>query len=751
MKSIYLAIRKRDKIQKSFPYLILIFYTFSLIMLLNQKPSVWFDEYFWGVSYLNAPDLPTYLQLVGTQGPEVAPLYISLLYETIKILRISPEEFRYFSIIVSVLTTLFTYNLFKLFFSQRVSLLATLTIVCIPTFLWYSMLLRPHALAFSFSMASLYLFFYLIKYKINNANTSQILLFIIINGLLVFTYYIYVWLVLFETIVFFIVFLYEKSRKVFSLLVINSLCIVLIFFYLTFFSTPSNMAYSLEVDFQSLLGYIFGIRDTEIPYFYSWSPYIYKIVGPAKFSNLIGKICNEGPIIFFGIGNIILGFVLFCYFLKKSFYIWKNRDFYTELPTIAFLCLAFIIPFTFVAFSLITKIPIMTIRFLLPCLVIRWGLLFKIIFGWKPRWNILRNVAMSFFIIYAIHQYMMYQQSRPYTAWKECTDSLSHKVKEKDIFIIGPGDIAPIFNYHWCTRLNHPAPPCIVTGSLYLTTDLLTYFIKHLPPEYNLWVLQRSEFGRISTAIIDEWGKNHLHYFTMEEYPPWEGLIYFGFSVKDNLNNPVNITNSESQFLEESKELAPQLKSCLESTSNILDMPILSRYDNPLEVIERGTYIQYTMDWLSIDRPCWPQTILKPALHIVPWIDFAYALSCLETNPEETENIFCGTKKSSRFFYNIMQPIWNAIKVKDYKAIELESEKVMNYGLWVGNYFNHFAKHRLKGSPCIFPMGCFPYDWDSENKMQEIILNKPNITNNEILETRYKQVIDIMKFKEEQQ
>lgn len=134
MKSIYLAIRKRDKIQKSFPYLILIFYTFSLIMLLNQKPSVWFDEYFWGVSYLNAPDLPTYLQLVGTQGPEVAPLYISLLYETIKILRISPEEFRYFSIIVSVLTTLFTYNLFKLFFSQRVSLLATLTIVCIPTF-----------------------------------------------------------------------------------------------------------------------------------------------------------------------------------------------------------------------------------------------------------------------------------------------------------------------------------------------------------------------------------------------------------------------------------------------------------------------------------------------------------------------------------------------------------------------------------------------------------------------------------------
>ena len=746
MKNKFFSLNHRT--EKTFYYLLISLITLILILLLKQKPSIWFDEYFWGISYQDAPNLTTFLQLVGTQGPEVAPLYLSIMYTAIKLLNLSPEVFRYFSIIASIATILFTYKLFKIFFPPFISFIISLIPAIIPTFLWYSMLLRPHALAFSFSMCSLYFFFSILKNKTDTSQSKYFLLLTLVNGLLLLTYYIYVWLVFFEMSILFVSFFIEKSKKIFWVLPIHLLYVIAILLYLTFFSTPSNIAYSIHVSLESLLNYIFGVQDREVPYFVSISPWIYAIFGTNKISFSIAKLCDTGIPFLLKASNLAFIIILLFFFFKNFLFVLKNNSFRFEIPNIALLCIAFIVPFCFVVFTLITKIPLMMIRFLLPSLIIRWGLLSKIIFDWKPHRSFFKVVGVSFFIIFILLQYLMYQQSKPYTPWDECTNALAQEISEKDVVILGPGDIAPIFHYHWCSRLKHSVPIVAVSGSLYLTTDLLIYLIKHLPPERNIWVLFRTEFGTMPPLLRKEWEKHHLVYHTVKEFPSFEGLIYFGFSIKENLENKTTLDNPNTNSLlpETTKELAPHLKSCLETNPNPLDLPILSRYDNPLETPERGTYIQYTMDWLSINRYCWAQTVLEPISNISPWVEFSYALSCLDTDPIKAEKIFHRTKKSSIFFYNTMHPIWNAIKVKDYGTLDKETKKLMDYGLWIAHYFNHFAKHKLAGSSCILPMGSFPYDWDVEIELQKIILREPQPTNNDFIETRYQQIIDIMNF-----
>jgi len=729
-------------------YLLISLITLILILLLKQKPSIWFDEYFWGIAYQDAPNLTTFLQLVGTQGPEVAPLYLSIMYTAIKLFHLSPEIFRYFSFIASIATILFIYKLFKIFFPPFISFIMSLISAIIPTFLWYSMLLRPHALAFCLSMCSLYLFFSTIKSKTDTSQFKQLLLLTIVNGLLILTYYIYVWLVFFETVIFFFIFLVEKSKKIFWVLPFHLLYVIVILLYLTLFSTPSNIAYSIQISLDSLFNYIFGVQDREVPHYFFISPWIFTIFGTNKVSSIIANLLEIGIPFLFKSTHIVFMLILFYFFVKGFLSVLKSKSFRFEIPNIALLCIAFIVPFCFVVFTLITKIPLMTIRFLLPSLIIRWGLLSKIIFDWTPRRSFFKVFGVSFFIVYIFLQYLMYQQSKPYTAWDECTNTLAQEISEKDVIILGPGDIVPIFHYHWCSRLKHSTPIMAVSGSLYLTTDLLIYLIKHLPSERNIWVLFRSEFGTMPPLIRKEWEEHHLVYHTVKEFPSFEGLIYFGFSIKENLENTVSMDsiNTNSSLLETSKELAPHLKSCLETNSNPLDLSILSRYDNPLETPERGTYVQYTMDWLSINRHCWAQTLLEPISNISPWVEFSYALSCLDTDPTKAEKIFHGIKRSSIFFYNTMCPIWNAIKAKDYDTLDKETKKLMDYGLWIAHYFNHFAKHKLVGSPCILHIGSFPYNWDIEIELQKTMSKEPQPTNNEFIETRYKQIIDIMNF-----
>lgn len=752
MKDRFFSLNNRT--EKTLHYILIFLITLFLILLLKQKPSIWFDEYFWGISYQDAPDLSTFLQLIGTQGPEVAPLYLSIMYTAFKIFHLSPEIFRYFSVIVSITTILFTYKLFRIFFPPFISFIMSLIPAITPTFLWYSMLLRPHALAFFFSMCSLYLFFSVITNKTRISQSNQLLCLTFVNGLLLLTYYIYVWLVFFEMVILFLSFLIEKSKKILWVIPFHLLYVIAILIYLTLFSTPSNIAYSIQISFDSLLNYIFGVQDREVPYFVSISPWIYAIFGTNEISSSVANLCEIGIPFLFKSSNIVFTLILFYFFLKQSFLILKSNFSRSEIPNFVFICIAFIVPLCFVLFTLITKIPLMTIRFLLPSLIIRWGLLSKIIFDWRPSrsfFKILKVFGVSFFIIYIFLQYLMYQQSKPYTAWDECTNALSQEINEKDVIILGPGDIAPIFHYHWCSRLKHSTPIMVVSGSLYLTTDSLIYLIKHLSPERNIWVVFRNEFGAVPPLIRKEWEKHHLVYHTVKEFPSWEGLIYFGFSIKENLENTVTINNINKNFslVETSKEFVSQLRLCLENNSNSLDLPILSRYDNPVETPERGTYIQYTMDWLSINRHCWSQTLLEPILNISPWIDFSYALSCLDTDPNKAEKIFNGIKRSSLFFYNTMRPIWNAIKAKDYEILDKETKKLMNYGLWIGHYFNHFAKHRLTASHCILPMGSFPYNWDTEIELQKIMAKEPQPTNNEFIETRYKQITDIKNFQAE--
>ena len=739
-------LRLNTRIESFLHHISIFLITLILILLLKQKPSIWFDEYFWGVSYQTAPNLTTFLQLVGTQGPEVAPLYLSIMYYAIKILNLSPETFRYFSIAVSIATILFTYNLFKTFFPSTTSLIISLVSAIIPTFLWYSMLLRPHATAFSLSMCSLYLFFSVIKESHNPPTHRQLLLLTIINGLLLLTYYIYVWLVLFETIVLTITLIFSKSKKIFWVLPIHTMYTIAVLLYLTLFSTPSNIAYSLQIDVYTILNYIFGVQDREISYFFSISPWVYTTLGHNKASSFIANLWDTGTALLFKAGNLAFMLILFYLFIKELLSILKSKFSLSEIPNMALLCIAFIVPLCFVVFTGLTKIPLMTIRFLLPSLIIRWGLLSKIILDWTPRRPFLKTMGVSLFIIYISLHYLTYQQSKPYTAWDECTNSLAQDVNEKDVVILGPGDIAPIFHYHWGSRLKKPEPIMVVSGSLYLTTDLLIYLMKHLPPDRNIWVIFRTEFGTMPPLIRKEWEKHHLTYHTCKEFPSFEGVIYFGFSIKENIENKVKMENTDSNIplIETSTGLAPHLTSCLESNPNPFDLLILSRYDNPFETPERGTYIQYTMDWLSINRHCWAKTLLEPISYISPWVEFSYALSCLDTDPIKAEKIFNGIRRSSMFFYNTMSPIWNAIKTKDYKTLDRETKKLMDYGLWIAHYFNHFAKHKTTASTCFLPLGSFPYNWDIELRLQQIMSKQPQPTQNPIIEARYTQIINIL-------
>ncbi len=737
--------------RKYFPIVILVIFTSSLILFLSQKPSIWFDEYFWGIAYLKAPSLSTFIRLVGTQGPEVAPLYLTTFYIFVKLFGISPDAFRLFSVVVSIFTVIFAYRLFKFFFRDEiVCLLSTMAIATIPTFLWYSMLLRPHALGFSLSICSLYLFFSLIKLNRIEIKASQSLVLIFVNALLVLTYYIYVWLVFFEALVLFYSIFNSRSKKILLLGLVNAFLGCLVLLYFKMFANPSNVAYTFQVNLFSIFNYAFGIFDDEVPRFGSFAILIYRIFGCSEFTDTIARTIDKVSVYFLKGGDIVFGIILLFYFsMELLTYTRNKKTISSKLPEISLICLAFLVPLFFVGFSLVTKIPVMTIRFLLPALFVRWGLLIDVFFRLTSSKKVFKVFLFLVLVVYISVQYLMYQQNKPYTAWRECTDSLSQEVNGKDVFIIAHQEITPIFYSHWCSRLGYPEPILVSAGSLHLATDALVYLIKHLPPDYNVWLILRTEYGRLAPLIRKEWENNRLVYFTVKEFPFFEGLAYFGFRVEDNLKNTVDEVGSELELKGElPKEVAVYLEPCFGDEVETVDRIILSRYLGTDEVIERGSLIQFAMDWISIGKSCWVENSLKPARNISSWVSFPYALSLLETNPDEAEEVFNKCKRLNVFFYYTMKPIWNALKGKEYRSLAKESEKLMNNGFWPAHYLNHFAKHKLENSQCILPLGCFPYSWKSEQELKKIFRNEPSTSNNRIVEMRYQQVLSLMKYRD---
>ncbi|MGC8846701.1 MAG: hypothetical protein ACP5QY_12715 [Candidatus Hydrogenedens sp.] len=520
-------------------------------------------------------------------------------------------------------------------------------------------------------------------------------------------------------------------------------CLVLL--YLDLFAMPSNVAYTPQICLFTIFNYVFGIYDDEVPRFASFAILIFSIFGYSDFTNMIASAVDKILVYSLKGGNVVFELILLFYFLVEMFSRIKDKTIHDELPEFTLICLAFLMPLFFVGFTLVSKIPVMTLRFLLPALIIRWGLLINLVFRWASSKRILKVLLVLVVLGYIFLQYLMYQQGKPYTAWNECTDLLSQDVSGKDIFIIAHQEITPIFYYHWCSRLKQKEPVLISAGSLHLATDALVYLIKHLPSEYTVWVVLRTEYGILAPSIRKEWEENHLIYFTVKEFPFFEGLAYFGFRVEDNLKNIVDGKTSDFRLKKElPEELMANLKLCFENEVNSLDGIILSHYINPDETPERGSYIQVAMDWISIGKSCWIENLLKPGIDIISWISFPYALSLLETNPDEAEKVFNKCKRLNIFFYYTMRPIWNALKSKDYRSLAKESEKLMNYGFCPAHYLNHFAKHKLEDSQCILPLGCFPYKWKSEQELRKILHKEPVISNNKIMEMRYQQVLSLI-------
>jgi len=716
--------------------------TLLLIMFIKQKPSVWSDEYLNGIGFINASDFPTLFKYILSYAPQVAPFYFFIFYLFCGEWGLSIEAFRWVIIFFNLVSVNFVYLIARCFLPRKYALVTSIIFILSPLFLWCAPMLRYHGAVHMFTLLSLYLFFkyFLFLHKINRYTLFAL---ICVNILLVLSHYLFVWVIGFEILIFLLEW-FRRKYDYFIPIVLNSIVFILTFLYLTYVSqTNKFLALSFQPTFWEILEKIFGFRDFEVPSYVSWSVFIQPYFVPNAVPSWLQKICEIAPKVISNIGGISIAFILFLLFIYTLYKISKN--FYSfDKNLMALFILAFVFPIVFAVYSLLTNADVLVARYLLPCYIARICFLFIILYKWTPPKTLFKKLLIIFIIIWALHQYLLFRVDSLYTDWKKCIQYVEKNINEDDIVICGTDIDTAVFKYNWETTAQKQFPIIFTTDSLDTMADFLVFLIKNLSPTHNICVVYNTQWNyQIEPTVSNMWNKLGLQY-TMREFPSWEGLLCYVFSIKENIRKEkeksANIT--ETIPLASDNSLLSLLKSNSNRDFDEQEKAILARYENFVESVGLVTPIHITLDLISVNKTEWAKTFTKHFQHLNVWFTFAYALA-EQDDIIEADKIFQQAKRQNPYFAYIFLPIWEAFKKKDYLTLKKETQRLTSDGYFPSYLFYHFASHKTDNTICVLPLGVFPFETDAENRLNNMLLDEPNNSKCNAIEKRYEEVIEL--------
>jgi len=712
------------------------------IILIKQKLSVWGDEYLGGLDYLRVSNFSTFFSYILSYGPHAPPLYFLIQYLLCGKLGISIETFRWMVIVFNLITVNFVYLIAKHFLPKKYALGVVSLFILSPILLWNSASLRYHSIAYMLAMLSLYFFF---KYFITppKVNGYAVITQTGINILLVLSHSIFVWLIGFE--IFLLTLKVLKRQYIYLVPAFFNLVIFSVtLFYLAYILRGNKfLALPFQPTLLEIFEKIFGVQDFEVPVYVSWGVFLQPFFAPHPIPSLLQKICDVAPTIIIKTGGLILAFVLFLSFIYTSYQIIKNYRSFSE-SFIAIFILAFIPPLVFACYSFVANTDLLLVRYVLPCYIAKFCFLFIILSKWEPKNSFYKKIIISLIIIWALHQYSLFRVNKIYTDWEGCVQYVNSNLTENDVIICNTDIDTAIFKYNWKSKIQKPFPLIFTSDSLDTTIDFITFLVKNLSPSHKVCLIYNTKWDyQFESSINELWNRYGLRY-TFCGFPSWEGLLCYVFSIDENLKAENKNTVKLGEGFKPSSDnwLISLIKSNLNREFDEQEKMILSRYANFGEEIGLTTPIHLVLDLLSVGKKEWARIITKQFQNVNAFIAFSYALSEQEDKLKADE-IFQHIRAQNPYFARVFSPIWKALKDMDYRSLKEVSIRLINDGYFPAYLFYHFATHKVDNTPCILPLGIYPFTMDSEDKLRNILLKEPNISNNKIIEDRYEEIIQL--------
>ncbi|MGC8737930.1 MAG: hypothetical protein ACP5UA_04685 [Candidatus Hydrogenedens sp.] len=487
------------------------------------------------------------------------------------------------------------------------------------------------------------------------------------------------------------------------------------------------------------------MRNFEVPSYVSWSVYIQPIIAPNVPPPMIQKICDVAPLVVLNVGGGLIALVLFASFLATT---WKLiKGFWTFDEKLLFIyLLAFVCPIVFAGWSFISGGNVLVARYILVCYVAKFCWLFIMLNNWNTKKVLLKWFVVAVILIWALHQYLLFRANSIYTDWEGCVQYVNENLREDDIIICGSDVDCAVFKYNWREKTRRKFPSIFTSDSLDTSLDFLLYLVKQLPPEHKICIIYNTKwdpsFEQKMTAVYDEY---NLRY-SLARFPSWEGILCYIFSVEENLK-----VKEESPYVEESlyssSPLVPLLQANLKNEFTEEEKIILARYRDFGDEIGMTNVIHIILDLIRLGKSDWARILLKQYQKLTSWVTFGYALSELE-NQNVAEEIFRRLKGQNPYFAFVFSNIWEYLKKNEYSLLKKESERLLNDGYFFAYVFYHLAEHKLEGSKCVLPIGVFPFTTNSESRLRDILLKEPNKTVNQKIETRYGEIMDLIRIRD---
>ena len=511
-------------VAKYFLFFILFLVAIGTLLAFPQKPSFWGDELGGGVSFLKASSIKEFLWVQGSVGPEVAPIYPLLLYFSSKYFHISPNHFRFFSAFCCVLSCFFIYLTLSKLTEKKTAFFTSISISMAPIHLWYSMLLRPHALAFLLSIVSFYIF--TILNKNNPVKIRYIFILCVINTALILTHYIFFWITFAECL--YLVVNKKFNKKNIFFIALNSALIGGVILYLGFCVRSNNIDFVPEKGIKQMLFMVLGLLDFEIPSINSWGIYLQPLFFVHRpMPPWLSFLLETAPFVIIYGGNILLSILLLYLTFKQLWSILKKKTLPSDI-TFYLLFFGVILPIIFAGCQIISGANILMARYFYLSWVCKIALLYMCLNQVKSR-NI-RNLLFVVALFFFVHHYALYKTCLPYSDWDSCAQYLQEEISDKDIIITGRFEESLTLAH---VLSDSEKVPIVYSNSIKSAIDGVS-FLQEQYPSSHIWLIYSMQWNSNIPCIMREELKQQNFDFHEKVFPPFEGIVCYKIYPKTN-------------------------------------------------------------------------------------------------------------------------------------------------------------------------------------------------------------------------
>ncbi len=707
-----------DKVKKYSLIFVLLLVSIGVIVLLPHQPSFWGDELLGGVSFTGASSVREFLSVQWSIGTEVAPIYPLLLYFNDKYIHIPQEMFRYFSALCCVLSVLFIYLTMTKLSDRKTAFFVALVVALLPLHLWYSMLLRPHALAFLLSIVSFY-FFSLVE---RGNSLKYFLPLCFINTALIFTHYIFFWIPFAECLFLVLNKKFCKQSAVFILF--NFIIMVGVIFYLGIIVRTNNIDFVPEKSFKQLIFTIFGLMDFEISSINSWAIYIQPLFFIRKPIPIwLNSLLRTAPLVIIYMGNILLS-ILFLYILiKKLLTIIKDKSISTDI-TFYLLFFGIILPILFVLLQIISGTNILMARYFYLSWICKIALLFICVgeMGNKRVRYLLTIVIFLFFF----HHYILYRSCTPYSDWNSCVKHIQDQTKKDEIIITGRFEEALILKY---VSPALETIPIIYSTSIKSALDYVSA-LQNKHSDLTIWLVYSMQWNPNIPCILREELKKRKIIYSEKVFPAFEGIACYKIQPKIVENNNAFSShdafyqcNTEYNWEEEKNIRKGKMRAILEKSvkpSNNIE-PLLDWFVFPDGTAGVNTIPQLIFQIIAKGKGNEALSLCEHFSEQTHWATIGLIFSLTERGEiEKAEQVFYKLTQKNFYLAKLLKPLWKDYVEKKYEELSQQCKQLKKAGFPLAHLLGTVVQLRKKDEgQQILQSGLFPFNEEAEKQIQD--------------------------------